>query len=496
MKKKICLILIIFGFLLLQVHTEKDLTNSKYQIVDVTYEIDGITKKSALSIKIPIDKEKIFNSEEEFKTYIENLNTDFENLRTIEKHTISLEYLDVKDGIIPVKLAIYIKDSFNIIAFPYPKFDSNSGLKLKLKLKDFNFAGFLTTLNTDFIYKKNQENKSSGSLGFDFEIPFEKNAVTYSVEVESSLGFEQGAYPSFNFGTGFNVSYTYKIAHFNTGVTQEIDVYEEDEKPYYYFTNKLYSSVSLDLYETEKHGTLTWTPYFSIKKRWNFKKDDKNFLKGVDLDWSHSLGMSRVNWVNNFRQGFSFSVGNSYSYNTHRKGPVDISFNTGATGFYSFFDRIGIYSRFDYYYNLHDSKSNRAGEHLRGILNRRISSDTAFSLNIDLPIKVGVVEFDKISGIKWSKYLSFELHIVPFLDMALTHDPKTNSYYKAKDGWYAGGYEIIVYPLKLRSVYGRISVGYDLSELKNVKGLRKSKGKAVRDGESIAEIFIGLGFHY
>ena len=77
--------------------------------------------------------------------------------------------------------------------------------------------------------------------------------------------------------------------------------------------------------------------------------------------------------------------------------------------------------------------------------------------------------------------------------MALVHDSKTGRYYHPVDGWYAGGMEVIVYPEKMRSIYVRASLGVDLREVKNLSGL---KGKAKRDGESITEIFIGIGVHY
>ena len=55
---------------------------------------------------------------------------------------------------------------------------------------------------------------------------------------------------------------------------------------------------------------------------------------------------------------------------------------------------------------------------------------------------------------------------------------------------------MIVYPQRMRSIYVRASVGFDLAELKNVPGFNKIGGRAKRDGEPISEIFIGIGVHY
>ena len=113
--------------------------NTAYKIESVEYTIKGFTKERLLSSKIPIDKKRIFSSLEEFEAYISELNAEFHNTRTIESHEISFEFLEPKNNIIPVKLKIYVKDTWNIIALLYPSFDSNRGLQFKLKLKDFNF---------------------------------------------------------------------------------------------------------------------------------------------------------------------------------------------------------------------------------------------------------------------------------------------------------------------------------------------------------------------
>ena len=90
--------------------------------------------------------------------------------------------------------------------------------------------------------------------------------------------------------------------------------------------------------------------------------------------------------------------------------------------------------------------------------------------------------------------MNCDVQFSPFRDIALVHDKKTNRYYHPADGWYAGGLEMIVYPEKMRSIYVRASLGVDLAELKNLSGFKG--GQARRDGESITEIFIGIGLHY
>jgi len=48
-------------------------------------------------------------------------------------------------------------------------------------------------------------------------------------------------------------------------------------------------------------------------------------------------------------------------------------------------------------------------------------------------------------------YGLLEMQVSPFFDMMLTHDTITGRYYSFKDGWYSGGFEMIIYPMKMRN---------------------------------------------
>lgn len=251
----------------------------------------------------------------------------------------------------------------------------------------------------------------------------------------------------------------------------------------------------VEIYKTQDAGTLSWTPYFSLGGNWKFGKILDPKLKGLTVKWTHSLSIGKINWHKNFRHGYSVSADNAYEYNSFKK-VTDISFSVNSKGFYSFADVIGLYGNFNFFYNFRGKTSQTAGENLRGILNKRIKTDTAFTLSMDFPIKVGLFKFEEITGINWTRFLGFELQIVPFLDIGLTHDIKTGTYFNPKYGWYSGGFEIIVYPVKMRSIYGRISIGYDLSEIKNAGDFLRLRRTSARDGNSAAEIFLGIGLHY
>jgi len=250
------------------------------------------------------------------------------------------------------------------------------------------------------------------------------------------------------------------------------------------------------LYNFAYAGKLVYTPYISLYGNWAFNELKERKKRGISTTFSHSLSLSRVDWKNNFREGFSFNIENSYSYNFFLKDLPEIEVSSTLLGYYSFANRVGLYAQLDAFYFFSQELSQRAGRTLRGILNKRIKTDTGITLNFDIPIRITSFDFKEITGVEWARFLGFEWFISFFLDMALVHDMQTNRYFHPSDGWYSGGIEMILYPHKMRSIYFRISLGFDLSELKNVKGINKIAGIAKRDNEAISEIFIGIGLHY
>lgn len=469
---------------------------------------------------MPISKDKIFDSETSLLKYIENIKLRLNNLRTLQFSEIQYTYGELEEDIIPVTLNLSVKDTWNIIAVPYPRFDSNSGFMAKIKLKDFNFLGLLQTLSIDLSYLLDEQNKSAGEVAIDFGIPFKAGVLDAIYKLDTSLSvMRQGI--GFNLGNDIEFKYPLKYLDLHFGFYQgfhlnKVNSKFKDEKAVnasptpggenkdkdgndffsdkYYFSSKLYFYTPIKIYRSDYWGNLVWTPYISVSGNWAFKKlIDK---RETAITFSHSLSLSQVNWLNNFRQGFSVSFSNSYFYNFIVKTKTDINFGFKVQGYYSFFGRVGIYTQLEGFYFLFGKKTEQAGYNLRGILNKRIKTDSAITLNIDIPIRITSFDFEEITGVSWTRYFGFDWHISPFIDMAWTHDPETGRTFHPADGWYSGGFELIIYPIKMRSIYARVSLGYDLSELKNVKGFFKGKGTALRDGQPISEIFIGIGLHY
>jgi len=523
------------------------LVTQRHRITAVTYDIKGHTRQYPLSQAVPIDTTSIFDSEQALQDYIEALKRQFKNIRTIQSAQINAKYgIADSDGVVPVMLTVIITDTWNFIALPYPSFDSNSGFQLKLKMQDFNFIGTLQPLKADITYRSTETERQIFSSSLNFALPFKAGRLDMLWDNSFQIVYAHKEVPKINIASGLEASFKAN-KHFSLvfGIAPELiindrssnqitavdptkqppprpetppptseqreipfeDEYEDKNKTggelgylypqdRYYFNTMFYLRTPVMITETKNFGSLVWTPSVNLAGNWAFDGIQADELNTWKFAWGHTLSLSKVNWEGNFRKGLSFSFGNTYSYLFYKAKKTDIGFTASLTGYYPFLNRIGIYGRTQFFYYLFNATSTRAGVALRGILNKRIDTDTGFTFNLDIPIGIASLDFQAITDVAWTRFLNCDIQLVPFLDIAFVHDFKTGRYYHPADGWYSGGMEVIVYPEKMRSIYVRASIGFDLSELKNVPGPNKIDGRAKRDGESVSEIFIGIGVHY
>ena len=148
-------------------------------------------------------------------------------------------------------------------------------------------------------------------------------------------------------------------------------------------------------------------------------------------------------------------------------------------------------------------------EELRGIKNDLFTSDSAIVINIDLPIKVvqtDWVNFFNYFGLNWNwtRLFDFELQLSPFFDMSLCKNVKTGTQYLIEDGFYSCGLEMLVFPNKMKSIVGRVSLGVDAVKTLDKIGNKISFVDKVtnrvfntewRSGY-MWELFIGIGLFY
>ena len=503
----------------------------QFRIEQVEYDIEGCghwifgqTQEYALENTVPVDTKTVFQSEEELNEYLKDFEKQLSNLRAFETIDIIYEEIELDDGpasVTPLRLNIYVKDSFHLFAIPGPKYDSNSGLTLKLKIKDSNFLGGLNTLNSDiyFLLPTSESDGKNTEFGFNCSADYPFKAGIFDALWLNDLGLSYtvgDSMPEWNIGTGIRLTLPFNkvslVFEANQKFANDFKYKEFDDN--LYFVNDFKFYVPLTIARMKYFGKLNWTPYTITTINWDHNGISQNNskLSSPILDVGHKLSFGRTDWEENFRTGLIFELDNSYSYNFQRKRfyPA-IELDVSAYKKFELFEdayllrNIGIAVntktfaflfnplKNDYIFN--DGKE--IGQYLRGIRDSQNYKDTNFSaltptnafvLNLDFPIHAFRTNFSK----GFLRYMNFDLQVSPFLDMALCYNKITKTIFDPKDGFYAAGLEVIVYPLKWSGITIRGSVGVDVGR----KFLKNYINMDWRENVSKKEFSIGFGLHY
>ena len=549
---KVCKILIYTTLLLLTTSFLFSQTSSKkFQITSVKYNIQGITRESVLDEGLHIDRDKIFKDQEEFDEYLSWLRGDLDNNRIFKETSVQVFYgnRDPSTGITPVELLISTTETHNKIVVPYPRINSNTGTQIRVKLRDYNFMGSMQMFDLDFTYNYySQEKPKRHVVGLytGFMIPFKVGDYniywTNSIDVNKTLKHDYkpfvGLASNVNVsvpvdkksGMGFslNGSYTHETnknqyasigtsISYSRALTDNLSLgiseshiltrnpdYKDDT---HYFTNVIGVSFPFKVGTIPNFATVVWTPSFSLSRNWDVKALSQDRLsntrsdmiehrdlKGPRFTFGHSIGAGRIEWVGKYKRGFSLSFGQFWTYNFHTKN-VPQPYFTLNTDLRVPGERIALYNRNYWYYSLEGNTTTFA-ERMRGIKdNDALISYNMLVMNFDLPIKLLSTDFEEWEfpfGSKLKK-LDMEVHFAPFMDVALGFNPRTGTNFLIADGYYAGGFEFLVYPYHMKSVIGRLSFGIDLART-ILPG--RLVNKSWRENNRRWELTFGLGAFY
>lgn len=507
--------------------------SAEYRISDIEYIVtSGNTIARLIERNVDIDKNRIFKTEKDLVDYIRDYEVRLLNTRHFQ--TVKVDFtVDTPDGsgISPVHVIAEVEDSSHLLIMPYPKYDSNSGFELKLKGRDSNFLGTLNTASMSVIYALSQSSekelpKNKYGLEFSYSYPFQLLSMNSSWNNDASITYFDGdEFPEWSISTGF--SFSKKLADrvsLNFGVSEasrsELDYIKYDDQ--YYFTTSANMSLPITLVKTDKFGNLTYSPGTSVS--YNYDIDGINPLNsgllGPSITASHSISMGRVDWNDyNFRTGLSFSASQSVGHNfAGAQGNLTHSISTEIKA-YKGFVYAGFLTDIYAFYNFFGNTSG-FGSRLRGIRDDQnfsnknssaTSSQTGIVMNFDMPLNFLSTDFSAVRnwlianlwvpvfhtsenpGInKFMKLFDIDFQLSPFIDIALFHNAATQTYFSLKDGFYAAGAEVIMFPRFWRSIQFRASVGIDAG---------RTLGKFINmewRNENISkyEISIGVGLHY
>ncbi|GAB1484337.1 hypothetical protein MASR2M78_31550 [Treponema sp.] len=475
-----------------------------FYIRSIEYKVEGITKDFALKKAGEFKLGQQILGELALKKYLKEKTQILINERVLESvEIIESRGTQESDTRIPVDLLVRVRDTWNIIALPYFKYDSNDGLELSAKGRDYNFLGTMQPLKIDLGYTIESDDLGSGNFAkgaFFTEIDsntafvfFDRDWIfdfDHYIAFSSSDGFE------YENKTGLSLAYPLGSTLLTIGAYQGVSVNEKNSTRYreeygeryedhWYLSNWLEASWDIPTgIRIDGFGDLQYIPRAEFRNNYRPGGDIGEERRGPTAMIGQSLEFGRINWVGNFRRGLEVVLDNENTFNFDTMDwNREISAETTAhLPINSFF---GLSSRFEavLYFDDYDDK---AGSPLRGILDDSVRADRALYLNSDFPVRVirfmPSLWFQKRS----LRIFDFEQLWTPFIDAALLHDPEKVEL-NDQNVLLSGGLEVVTFPLFMRSLYIRISLGFNLREAWDSKSLPNGDGR---------EFFFGLGHHY
>jgi len=497
-KKKWILVLFLFLSILFKVVSQELNEKKAYEISSVVFDLSGRTNEALLRKKADILIGSRYISIDELDKFLADRMQVLKNERVLESVSITYELVDKPDHI-EVLVTVKAKDTWNIVVLPYFRYDTNSGLLVSARARDYNFLGSMQA----FVFNANvlvdEHGEVFPSLETSFKLPFKIGKLDWAWLVDSNYILLNSGDPDFDLSTGLSVSKEFGPGSINSQFLQSgyINNRNSDGSAY---TDDLYLMTSAESWyswviaDIPSFGSIGLIPRMSLVNRWIPGADltDSSLDVGVELTPSLLLSVGRVDWKGNLRKGFSASIKASYSYYPQLDKVVRI-FN-GASVFHTIIGESGPSARLGGYYRPDDTDSS-AGRFLRGILDKRIDTGSFLYANLDIPVRIIDFTPSEWNWPKWMRYFDFEQYWGPFLDVALVENMQSGMLFDPSDSWIGAGLEVVTFPRITRSLYVRISLGLDLRSAIELGSLAVN-GTSSRDGKSIFEVFFGLGHFY
>ena len=516
---KVSFVLLLFFYSAFSLYAEND--NSVFVISSIDTNIKGITRHFAIIRNGEFKIGEKITGKDKLEKFIADKTQLLSNQRVLNKAEINYVIEEMnQDGEYPVKLFIFTEDTWNIIALPYPKYDSNTGFELILKARDYNFLGTMNPLRLDIGYKHDENNKNSLLIELESDTPFTLFGFDWNVKFNNYFRYRPDVSEKYYYKnlTGLSVQVPFKTTTFVFGLDESFFVNDENADRYkdkygdfqsgLYMVSQPYASwkipTGLDVFN---YGELTYKPELSASFSHEFPSWPlAEFRRGPKLSFNHSLGFDKVNWIGNYRSGLDVYFSNSYSYDFYRltndQEPLSYYYGIIGKGYFIINDYFGISANLQFrHWFYHDPEYyDEGGDALRGILDKSIHTNFMLSLNLDFPVRI--LQFQPSQWFHTSKLrlFDFDMHLSPIIDMALYNDPESNISFSFKNMLVSGGLEVIVFPAFMRSLYVRISVAWNFIDQINNPGdyylnpiLPIVPHLPTGDNR---EIFVGIGHHY
>jgi hypothetical protein len=478
------------------------LDDAVYVISSIEYRITGRTTARALARTLKLREGERFTGQEELDRYVAGKIRELHNLRSLEASASTIRYTLGESGesplsggaaARPVYLEITAADTWNFIVLPEPKYDSNSGFTLSLKARDYNFLGTLSPLKLDLKWGSDDDGMDMVGVLLETAIPFRVLNQDWNFAVTQDYRYYFDA-PAYNkTAAALSMNLPFGRTTFTPGFEQGLVIHEKDDKAKndggyhsWYLYSKPYINWEIPTsLEIGDFGEVVYTPGIYEKVNYQPGGNVGDYRRGPGAGFTQRLEFGTINWLGNFRQGIKAGIFNENEYNFFHKD-WDNSAGFTAEGHLKISGFLGVSARLMYTRWLYSSYDS-AGDAVRGYRDDALDAEQRFSVNLDFPFRLIRFVPSEWSGGKSPGIFDFEQHWAPFIDIMMVDAPAQNYTFKPEDIIATAGLEIITFPLKWRSIYLRISAGWDLREW--IRAGRMPSGIH-------REIYIGLGHFY
>ncbi|GHV89631.1 hypothetical protein AGMMS50268_01340 [Spirochaetia bacterium] len=485
-----------------------------YRIRRIDFNITGRSRPFALLYNGKLTDLKDISGRENLEIFIQDRTQRLINQRVLE-NDVHIEYtlgeMD-ESGKVPVDLLITVRDTWNLMIFPKPLWDNNSGFDLTIKARDYNFFGTMNPLRIDlgYLYEtKNDRNDSKFNLLVDTDIPFRAMGLMWNINFDNEFNYTWGDPLNYKNSAGVAVQVPFKTTTFTFDVEHYINVnerngdwdsnppngYGKDYRGKYFdgILNSVEFSAAWKIPTGIKpigNGELTYTPRIAEEIVYTPENGHEwlDLRKGPFTKLEQKFGFERVDWIGNFRKGMDVSFNNDNSFN-HNRNVWNNSYSLNATGHFILSDFFGITARTQFrhwFYHFPNDLYHEAGDVLRGILNNKLQGDLMLSLNLEFPVKIWTARpSDWFHNSKF-RFFNFELYLSPMMDIGMLRNPKTPNSQDLIKMYYTAGLEMFIFPEFMRSLYLRFSYGVNLEDWVRYHDIPLKNN----------EFFIGLGHFF
>lgn len=455
------------------------------RIADLQWHVDGRTRVHALESVSDLAIGLEFATADMLSAFLSAQRQVLFNQRQLQEVRIEKTLLQEDE----YRVDVFILDSWNLVALPYFRYDSNDGLLLSIRLRDYNFFGSLEALRINLDYNQKPQENDSISMDTNVRYPFTAWERSWHVIFNQGLEIREDSLDA-TVGIGLGHEFLVGGLVWQTQILERYTWMRNDDKgdPDFFTTEWTLSTrfetpISLGWY-----GPLTYQPGIltEINYRGGTLSDDR---RGLTTGFSHSLNAGGFDWIGNYRKGNALTIANRNTYNLYRdefssritaRSAHYLPLQREARREAGKWPRAGVSGSVSGFFLPTGTPEDQtdAAEDIRGVLNDTMQGNLGLFFNLDATVTALTIP------------RLLEGHVNLFFDGGYVVDTRSgeNASERNRSIKYGTGVELIGFPLFARALYLRVSYGIDVWRVLD-DGMSPTDSRA-------RVIFIGLRHHY